>query len=123
MFTQDLNLPYQQHSEADTLILTAVVAKQGSATSGDAVTSAQRSRELCFQNIIKHLKERGVSLRRQYPEVYAKLSAYVERNEPFQPITIYPKDGRTGKTFTCSIMPNCDSELKQIFSTTGSKSK
>jgi len=62
-------------------------------------------REVSFANIQRHLNERGVELRRTYPDIYTRLRAYVEKDEPFLPVTIYPRNNLTGKIFTCIIMP------------------
>jgi hypothetical protein len=54
----------------------------------------RRRREVRFTNIQKHLIERGVDLRRTYPDpdIYSKLCNYVENDQPFLPVTIYPKN-------------------------------
>ena len=72
--------------------------------------AAERAREVNFLNIVRHLRSRGVSLRRDYPEVYNRLCAYSEKNVPFSPTTIYPKDTGTGNTFMCLIMPDATPE-------------
>jgi len=59
---------------------------------------------------VRHLRARGVSLRRDYPEVYNRLCAYSEKCAPFSPTTIYPKDTATGNTFMCLIMPDATPE-------------
>uniref|UniRef100_T1J727 Apical junction molecule ajm1 alpha/beta domain-containing protein n=1 Tax=Strigamia maritima TaxID=126957 RepID=T1J727_STRMM len=92
--------------EPDTLILTAV--PQPSDVSPD------KARERCLNNILRHLRQRGVSLRHQFPDVFEMLTAYVEQNQIFPAITIYPKDGRTGKTFMCLIMPNTEPEIEEM---------
>lgn len=65
----------------------------------------RRRREVSFTNIQKHLIERGVDLRRTYPDIYSKLCNYVENDEPFLPVTIYPRNCQTGSQFMCVIMP------------------
>lgn len=92
--------------EPDTLILTAV----------PPVTdmSPDKARQVCFTNIQRHLCQRGVSLKHQFPDVFDKLNSYVDSSEAFTPITIYPKDGRTGKTFMCLIMPNTEPEIEAM---------
>jgi hypothetical protein len=65
----------------------------------------RRRREVSFTNIQKHLIERGVDLRRTYPDIYSKLCNYVENDEPFLPVTIYPKNSETQRQFMCVIMP------------------
>ena len=62
-------------------------------------------REVTFANIQKHLNQRGVELRRTYPDIYSKLCSYVENDEPFIPVTIYPRNTITGNQFVCIIMP------------------
>lgn len=70
-------------------------------------TSNNHCREASFANIQKQLKHRGVSLRKQFPDVYAKLCAYVEgRTDKFSPVTIYPRDAASGTSFVCVIMPD-----------------
>jgi len=65
----------------------------------------KRLREVSFANIQKHLIQRGVELRRSYPGIYSKLCNYVENDEPFLPVTIYPWNMKTGNQFVCIIMP------------------
>lgn len=69
--------------------------------------NSNHCRELSFVNVQKQLKQRGVSLRKQFPDVYQKLCAYVEgKTDKFSPVTIYPRDVGTGKSFMCIIMPD-----------------
>lgn len=86
-------------SAATILILTFnVAAKQ---------MNTLRNRELVVQRIQAHLKRRGVSLRRHYPEVFQRLTSFVEGStDRFLPVTIHPRDTVTGKAFTCIVMPN-----------------
>ncbi|CAL8143739.1 unnamed protein product [Orchesella dallaii] len=65
----------------------------------------KRLREVSFTNIQKHLLQRGVDLKRTYPDIFMKLCRYVEQDEPFLPVTIYPKNTQTGRQFVCIIMP------------------
>ncbi|CAG7716287.1 unnamed protein product, partial [Allacma fusca] len=77
----------------------------------------KKLREVSFANIQKHLLERGVDLRRTYPDIYSKLCTYVEHDEPFLPVTIYPKNSNTGSQFVCVIMPeSSDSTLEDYAS-------
>lgn len=78
------------------------------------------SREISFKNIQRHLHQRGVSLRRHYPDVYKRLCTYVENNqEKFAPVTVYPRDDATGKSFMCIIMPDAEPESIHQLSTAG----
>jgi hypothetical protein len=98
--TRDTNDP-------DTLILTSL---PGARDQGN-----WKARQISFTNIQRHLRQRGVSLRRHFPEIYQKLCAYVEgTSERFTPVTIYPKDSITGKTFMCIIMPDAEPEKLQL---------
>ena len=83
-----------QKPENDTLILTAVPSQdQRDEIPGD--TPAKKARELCFVNIQKKLRQRGVSLRHMFPDVYSKLCQFVADGKHFTPITIFPTDGKT----------------------------
>lgn len=95
--TRDMDNP-------ETLILTSLPGVDGRLPD-------RRARELCFANIQKQLRSRGVSLRRQFPDVHRRLVAYVEGTvESFTPVTVYPREGHTGKPFMCIIMPEAEPE-------------
>lgn len=69
--------------------------------------NASNHRAASFAAVQKQLKQKGVSLRKQFPDVYHKLCAYVDgKSDKFSPVTIYPKDVATGKSFMCVIMPD-----------------
>lgn len=72
----------------------------------------QKSREIILANITQILQPRGINLRKHHPEVYQRLSNYVEGlTERFLPVTIHPRDSNTGKSFVCIIFPqNGDAE-------------
>lgn len=70
----------------------------------------RRRREVSFTNIQKHLNDKGVSLRKNYPDIYSKLCNYVENDEPFIPVTIYPTNTNTKRQFMCVIMPETTSD-------------
>lgn len=91
----------------ETMILTSLPGCQGN-------MPPQRAREISFTNIQRHLRQRGVSLRRQFPDIYKRLCAYVENSEPFTPVTIYPRDALSGKSFMCIIMPDAEPERLQL---------
>lgn len=92
----------------ETLILTSV----------PGCPTSQKSRQICFINIQRHLRLHGVSLRRHFPEVYQNLCAYVEGSlERFTPVTIYPRDSNTNKHFMCIIMPDADPEKLEMVPT------
>lgn len=70
------------------------------------------ARQVCFVNVQRHLRQRGVELRLQFPDVYQKLCEYVDggAHVTFTPVTVYPRDKASGKTFMCVIMPDADPE-------------
>ncbi|XP_053230799.1 apical junction component 1 homolog [Podarcis raffonei] len=83
-------------AEMETLILTP--------PPGAGDQEDRRAREVCFVHVQRELRARGVALRREFPEVYGRLVAFVESGRRFTPTTIYPVDKRTGKQFLCMIM-------------------
>jgi hypothetical protein len=92
--------------DRDTLILTSKLQNAGAKNAA----TAHKFREICFQNISNELEKRGVALKKHFPEVYSRLAAYVDgTSDRFIPMTIYPRDVTSGKSFMCVIMP--DSEM------------
>ncbi|XP_026467143.1 apical junction component 1 homolog [Ctenocephalides felis] len=88
-------------NEPETIIFTPL--------SGDG--ASQKLRELFVENIHRHLRRKGVNLRRHFPEIHSKLSSYADvGGDRFAPLTIHPKDECSGKTFMCIIMPVVDRE-------------
>ena len=96
-------------SEPDTLILTAVPGSEYTENMEE-----KKAREICFINIQRKLRQKGVSLRHQFPDVYNALCNYVSDNTHFAPITIYPVDRNTGRSFMCLIMPNSEPEVEWV---------
>lgn len=84
----------------DVLILTFNVA--------DKLT--QKTREVVLSNVQRTLQQKGINLRKHFPEVYQRLSNYVEGLSTFLPVTIHPRDNNTGRPFVCIIFPQNDSE-------------
>lgn len=84
---------------------------------GQNLTDAQlsrRDRQISFINIQAALRERGVSLRHFEPSAYQKLCKWVDEGTHIGPITLYPTDAETGKTFLCLILPNSESDLLDL---------
>ena len=102
-----VNPKASDEDEPETLILTAV---PGSAETENM--EARKAREICFINMQRKLRQKGISLRHQYPDVYGKLCAYVSDNASFTPIAIYPLNVNSGKKFMCMIMPNSEPEVE-----------
>lgn len=95
--------------DRETLILTSKLSNAGEKNAA----TAHKFRQICFQNISKELESRGVNLKKHFPEVYSRLGAYVDgTSDRFIPMTIYPKDVTSGKSFMCVIMP--DSEVESV---------
>ncbi|XP_062845104.1 apical junction component 1 homolog [Trichomycterus rosablanca] len=90
-----------KESDMETLILTPPPGTTDIDKEGE---QGRKAREICFINIQRELRIRGVFLRQEYPQVYQKLCEFVESNRRFTPTTIYPFDKRTGKQFMCMIM-------------------
>uniref|UniRef100_A0A3Q2NU36 Apical junction molecule ajm1 alpha/beta domain-containing protein n=1 Tax=Fundulus heteroclitus TaxID=8078 RepID=A0A3Q2NU36_FUNHE len=91
----------KKESDMETLILTP---PPGTADIDMEGEEGRKAREICFINIQRELRMRGVFLRHEYPNVYQQLCEFVESNRRFTPTTIYPIDKRTGKQFMCMIM-------------------
>ncbi|XP_041973649.1 nascent polypeptide-associated complex subunit alpha, muscle-specific form [Aricia agestis] len=91
--------------DRETLILTSKLISAGEKNAA----TAHKFREICFRNIINELENRGVVLKKHFPEVYSRLGAYVDgTSDKFIPMTIYPRDATSGKSFVCVIMPDSD---------------
>lgn len=91
----------KQENEMETLILTP---PPGTPDIDQVGEEGRKAREVCFVNIQRELRTRGVFLRHEYPKIYNHLCEFVENNVRFTPTTIYPIDKRTGKQFMCMIM-------------------
>uniref|UniRef100_A0A3B5M8S6 Un-named hu7912 n=1 Tax=Xiphophorus couchianus TaxID=32473 RepID=A0A3B5M8S6_9TELE len=91
----------KKDEEMETLILTPPPGTPDIDKEGE---EGRKAREVCFVNIQRELRTRGVFLRHEYPKIYNQLCEFVESNKRFTPTTIYPIDKRTGKQFMCMIM-------------------
>lgn len=99
----------------ETLVLTSLPGNNGQNT-------PRRAREISFANIQQQLRLRGVSLRRHFPQVYRKLCSYVDGSvDKFAPVTIYPRDQASGKSFICIIMLDAEPERLQLLPTDSSR--
>lgn len=99
----------------ETLVLTSLPGNNGQNTPKEA-------REISFTNIQRQLRLRGVSLRRHFPQVYRKLCSYVDGSvDKFAPVTIYPRDQASGKSFMCIIMLDAEPERLQLLPTDSSR--
>ncbi|VEN48711.1 unnamed protein product [Callosobruchus maculatus] len=101
----------QSYESLETLILTS------SPLMGDTFT-VRELRTRCVDNLQGHLRIKGVSLKKQHPEIHRQLTAYVEDATVQLPtMTVFPKDSFTGKSFMCVIMlegPQLYSELVKM---------
>jgi len=67
------------------------------------VNENEARRHYC-RNISKNLKQYGIRLKNDYPDVYEKLCLYVDQNIRFkEPLTVYGNQGK--KIVMCKIMP------------------
>ncbi|XP_051510042.1 apical junction component 1 homolog [Myxocyprinus asiaticus] len=92
---------FKKECEMETLILTP---PPGTSDIDKEGQEGRKAREICFINIQRELRTRGVFLRHEFPQIYNQLCEFVESNKRFTPTTIYPIDKRTGKQFMCMIM-------------------
>ncbi|GAB0091942.1 LOC108014264 [Sergentomyia squamirostris] len=89
---------HRPDEDMDILILTFNGVRRG---------STSQNRELLLHNVQGILKQRGVNLRKNYPDVFQRLNTFVDgTSERFLPVTLHPKDSTTGRTFVCIIMPH-----------------
>ena len=66
------------------------------------VDDVEARRHYC-RNISKSLKQYGIRLKHDYPDVYEKMCLYVEKSVDFEPQTVY--GNRESKLVLCKIMP------------------
>lgn len=93
--------------DRETLILTSKLTNAGEKNAA----TAHKFREICFKNILNELEGRGVILKKHFPEVYSRLAAYVDgTSDRFIPMTIYPRDVNSGKSFMCVIIPDSEAD-------------
>lgn len=105
--SKDISIPEKDQDNPETLILTC------NSIEG---LNENKAKKLIIDNVEKELKLRGVSLKRQHPIIFKQLCAYADGScDKFTPITVYPKDVNTGKSFMCIIMLEADPEsLRQV---------
>ena len=74
------------------------------------VNENEARRHYC-RNISKNLKQYGIRLKNDYPDVYEKLCLYVDQNIRFkEPLTVYGNQGK--KIVMCKIMPEAGDDGK-----------
>ena len=75
------------------------------------VNENEARRHYC-RNISKNLKQYGIKLKNDYPDVYEKLCLYVDQNIHFkEPLVVYGNQGK--KIVMCKIMPEAGDEVKK----------
>ena len=78
------------------------------------VNENEARRHYC-RNISKNLKQYGIRLKHDYPDVYEKLCRYVDQNIRFtEPLTVYGNQGK--KIVMCKIMPETGDEENKAWS-------
>lgn len=76
------------------------------------VNENEARRHYC-RNISKNLKQYGIRLKHDYPDVYEKLCRYVDQNIRFtEPLTVYGNQGK--KIVMCKIMPETGDEENKV---------
>ncbi|XP_045469344.1 uncharacterized protein LOC123677004 isoform X2 [Harmonia axyridis] len=107
--SKDIQITEKVPDHPETLILTCPPLK------GNEIR-IREMKEICISNLVTHLRQRGVSLRRQHQDIYKQLQSWMEENcTKFTPVTVYPKDVNTGRSFMCIIMLEADEEsVRQI---------
>lgn len=74
------------------------------------VNENEARRHYC-RNISKNLKQYGIKLKNDYPDVYEKLCLYVDQNIHFKdPLVVYGNQGK--KIVMCKIMPEAGDQVK-----------
>lgn len=73
-----------------------------------ALTGTVERRTVVQANIVRALRERGVQLRKHFPDVWQRLGTFVDGTAggaaSFAPVTIHPRDVQTGRAFLCIVM-------------------
>lgn len=100
--------PSMPEDDVQTLILT--ISKTDPQT-GDPIESTAEERRKGLSGIVEQLSARGVDVEKQYPHTYRKIMRFVEDNDPFSPISIFPTDQRSGRVFMCIILPWADADI------------
>ncbi|CAL1287213.1 unnamed protein product [Larinioides sclopetarius] len=100
--------PSLPEDDVQTLILT--ITKTNPET-GDPAETTVEDRKNGLSVVVEQLTARGVDLEKQYPHTYRKILKFVNENEPFSPISIFPTDQRNGRIFMCIILPWADPDI------------
>nr|CDS21516.1 hypothetical protein EgrG_000100100 [Echinococcus granulosus] len=75
--------------------------------------TTKEEREAYSKQLQRTLRERGVSLRNSEPEVYKRLSKFVETGETFEPVEFDFNDYYSNQVITCKISPMEDVVIHQ----------
>ncbi|KAL5971753.1 hypothetical protein TSMEX_000516 [Taenia solium] len=75
--------------------------------------TTKEEREAYSKQLQRTLRERGVSLRHSEPEVYKRLSKFVETGETFEPVEFDFNDYYSNQVITCRIAPMDDVVIRQ----------
>ncbi|GIX97050.1 apical junction component 1 homolog [Caerostris darwini] len=100
--------PSLPEDDVQTLILT--ITKTDPET-GDPAETTVEDRRGGLGVVVEQLSARGVDLEKQYPHTYRKILKFVNENEPFSPISVFPTDQRNGRIFMCIILPWADPDI------------
>ncbi|GFU08499.1 apical junction component 1 homolog [Nephila pilipes] len=100
--------PSLPEDDVQTLILT--ITKTDPET-GDPAKTTVEDRKQGLKVVEEQLSARGVDLEKLYPHTYRKILKFVNENDPFSPISIFPTDQRNGRVFMCIILPWADPDI------------
>ncbi|KAH8853814.1 hypothetical protein KSF78_0001491 [Schistosoma japonicum] len=122
LFKQSLILPFPSHSnlrskhEVTTSQNTRPIEKGtvSSHINGTTMKTDKQARETYMLHLQRMLRERGVSLRHHYPEIYTRIANFVETGIPFSQIRISFDDFLLQKQVNCIIQPMKDLYIEPI---------
>ncbi|XP_042148618.1 apical junction component 1 homolog [Ixodes scapularis] len=101
--------------DVQTLILPVVsssaVPPPAAGSTSNGLLPQHRHRLQGLHHVERQLEARGIDLAGSYPELYAKIRAFVDSGELFAPVCTFPVDVRTGQVFMCIVLPWADQEL------------
>ncbi|XP_057659058.1 uncharacterized protein LOC130895646 isoform X1 [Diorhabda carinulata] len=116
--SKDIQIQDREPTEnTETLILTSAPIETDP-------TTTKEIREKTVENLKDHLRNRGVSLKRQQPEIHKQLVDYCSNvSKKFTPVTMYPKDNVSGKNLMCILMLDANQESVREIENAGVKVK
>ena len=108
LYKQCIILPFPMVSSPTSATTSALKKGQPAAT---RITKDER--EAYSKRLQRTLRERGISLRNNEPEIYKRLSKFVETGELFDPVEFDFHDYYSNQMITCTIAPMEDVVIRQ----------